>query len=76
MVKVIVTITIIIINIIINDVIITITDEELDNLIINYLMKIKVVYMEVEINYLMKIIMRMWFSYMKKIISGVVYDNK
>ena len=52
MVKVIVTITNIIINIIINDVIITITDEELDNLIINYLMKIKVVYMKVEINYL------------------------
>ena len=59
MVKVIVTITIIIINIIINDVIITITDEELDNLIINYLMKIKVVYMEVEICYLMKMIMKM-----------------
>ena len=58
MVKVIVTITNIIINIIINDVIITITNEELDNLIINYLMKIKVVYMEVEINYLMKIIMK------------------
>lgn len=58
MVKVIVTITIIIINIIINDVIITITNEELDNLIINYLMKIKVVYMKVEINYLMKIIMK------------------
>lgn len=57
-VKVIVTITIIIINIIINDVIITITDEELDNLIINYLMKIKVVYMKVEINYLMKMIMK------------------
>ena len=55
-VKVIVTITIIIINIIINDVIITISNEELDNLIINYLMKIKVVYMEVEICYLMKII--------------------
>ena len=58
MVKVIVTITNIIINITINDVIITITDEELDNLIINYLMKIKVVYMKVEINYLMKIIMK------------------
>lgn len=58
MVKVIVTITIIIINIIINDVIITITNEELDNLIINYLMKIKVVYMKVEINYLMKIIIK------------------
>lgn len=58
MVKVIVTITNIIINIIINDVIITITNEELDNLIINYLMKIKVVYMEVEINYLMKIIIK------------------
>lgn len=58
MVKVIVTITIIIINIIINDVIITITNEELDNLIINYLMKIKVVYMKVEINYLMNIIMK------------------
>ena len=57
-VKVIVTITIIIINITINDVIITITDEELDNLIINYLMKIKVVYMKVEICYLMKIIMK------------------
>ena len=68
MVKVIVTITIIIINIIINDVIITITDEELDNLIINYLMKIKVVYMEVEINYLMKIIMRMKFWYIMKMI--------
>ena len=68
MVKVIVTITIIIINIIINDVIITITDEELDNLIINYLMKIKVVYMEVEICYLMKIIIRMKFSYIMKMI--------
>lgn len=67
MVKVIVTITIIIINIIINDVIITITDEELDNLIINYLMKIKVVYMKVEICYLMKIIMKMKFWYMKKV---------
>ena len=67
MVKVIVTITIIIINIIINNVIITITDEELDNLIINYLMKIKVVYMEVEICYLMKIIMKVEFSYMKKV---------
>ena len=67
MVKVIVTITIIIINIIINDVIITITDEELDNLIINYLMKIKVVYMKVEINYLMKIIMKVEFCYMKKV---------
>ena len=66
-VKVIVTITIIIINIIINDVIITITDEELDNLIINYLMKIKVVYMKVEICYLMKIIIRMKFWYMKKV---------
>ena len=71
MVKVIVTITIIIINIIINDVIITITNEELDNLIINYLMKIKVVYMKVEICYLMKMIMRMKFSYMKKIIMGL-----
>ena len=40
-VKVIVIITIIIINIIINYAIITITDEELDNLIINYLVKIK-----------------------------------
>ena len=67
-VKVIVTITIIIINIIINDVIITITDEELDNLIINYLMKIKVVYIEVEICYLMKIIIRMKFNYLIKII--------
>ena len=71
-VKVIVTITIIIINIItniiINDVIITMTDEELDNLIINYLMKIKVVYMKVEICYLMKMIIRMWFCYMKKTI--------
>ena len=67
-VKVIVTITIIIINIIINDVIITITDEELDNLIINYLMKIKVVYMKVEICYLMKIIIRMKFSYIMKMI--------
>ena len=67
-VKVIVTITIIIINIIINDVIITITDEELDNLIINYLMKIKVVYMKVEICYLMKIISRMKFSYIMKMI--------
>ena len=67
-VKVIVTITIIIINIIINNVIITITDEELDNLIINYLMKIKVVYMEVEINYLMKMIIRMKFNYLMKII--------
>ena len=68
MVKVIVTITIIIINIIINYVIITITDEELDNLIINYLMKIKVVYMGVEINYLMKMIIKMKFSYLMKII--------
>ena len=42
-------------------------NEELDNLIINYLMKIKVVYMEVEICYLMKIIIRMWFCYMKKV---------
>ena len=67
-VKVIVTITIIIINIIINDVIITITDEELDNLIINYLMKIKVVYIEVEICYLMKIIIRMKFNYIMKMI--------
>ena len=67
-VKVIVTITIIIINIIINDVIITITDEELDNLIINYLMKIKVVYMEVEICYLMKMIIRMKFWYIMKMI--------
>ena len=67
MVKVIVTITIIIINIIINDVIITITNEELDNLIINYLMKIKVVYVEVEICYLMKIIMKVEFWYMKKV---------
>ena len=67
-VKVIVTITIIIINIIINDVIITITDEELDNLIINYLMKIKVVYMEVEICYLMKIIMKVKFWYIMKMI--------
>ena len=66
-VKVIVTITIIIINITINDVIITITDEELDNLIINYLMKIKVVYMKVEINYLMKIIMKVKLWYMKKV---------
>ena len=73
MVKVIVTITNIIINIniIINNVIITITDEELDNLIINYLMKIKVVYMKVEICYLMKIIMRMKLCYMKKIIMGL-----
>lgn len=70
MVKVIVTITIIIINIIItiNDVIITITNEELDNLIINYLIKIKIVYMKVEICYLMKIIMRMKFWYMMKMI--------
>ena len=67
-VKVIVTITIIIINIIINDVIITITDEELDNLIINYLMKIKVVYIEVEICYLMKRVSRMKFSYIMKMI--------
>ena len=67
-VKVIVTITIIIINIIINDVIITITDEELDNLIINYLMKIKVVYMKVEICYLMKIIMKVKFWYIMKMI--------
>ena len=67
-VKVIVTITIIIINIIINDVIITITDEELDNLIINYLMKIKVVYMKVEICYLMKIIIRMKLWYIMKMI--------
>ena len=68
MIKVIVTITIIIINIIINDVIITITDEELDNLIINYLMKIKVVYMKVEIYYLMKIIMKVKFWYIMKMI--------
>ena len=67
MVKVIVIITIIIINIIINYAIITITDEELDNFIINYLMKIKVVYMKVEICYLMKIIIRMKFYYMKKV---------
>ena len=46
-------------------------NEELDNLIINYLMKIKVVYMKVEICYLMKIIIRMKFSYMKKIIMGL-----
>ena len=70
-VKVIVTITIIIINIIINDVIITITDEELDNLIINYLMKIKVVYMKVEICYLMKIIIRMKLWYIMKMIIGL-----
>ena len=70
-VKVIVTITIIIINIIINDVIITITNEELDNLIINYLMKIKVVYMKVEIYYLMKMIIRMKFNYLMKIIMGL-----
>lgn len=70
-VKVIVTITIIIINIIINDVIITITNEELDNLIINYLMKIKVVYMKVEIYYLMKMIMKVEFWYIMKMIMGL-----
>ena len=63
-VKVIVTITIIIID----NVMIASTNEELDNLIINYLMKIKVVYMEVEINYLMKMIIRMKFNYLMKII--------
>ena len=74
-VKVIVTITIIIINIIINDVIITITDEELDNLIINYLMKIKVVYMKVEICYLMKIIMKVKLAELFMIINNSVVAN-
>ena len=43
-------------------------NEELDNLIINYLMKIKVVYMKVEIYYLMKMIIRMKFNYIMKMI--------
>ena len=78
-VKVIVIITNIIVKIalvkiIVNDVIITITNEELDNSIINYLMKIKVVYMKVEICYLMKIIIRMKFCYMMKMIIKMEFN--